>query len=405
MILTTLNTIGELLCLGDFLGAADLLGDEWPGPGVYPDRDGHDDISYARLLMSCAVLTINLGSIRLLNVQDVALDMLTESARLFGTSSEALTPRLWQGVAYFWRGEYHEAKALAQTILDEKAGGLEVEVGALLTQAIAEMGLGRGNESLATLDRVIPLLPGVSPMVQGKYYLNRGIAFRNLERQAEALIAYNKAGQLFEEVKSFRYEGAVVNNLAGIYTDQGRFIKAHVAADRAVSLFRKIRDKAHEAKAWDQIAKIYIKEKRFSLAVKPAQNAVALLADSDHEGWLAEALTTQGIALFRAGAQEGVAALNRAAKISERLGIPAEATYNGLWDAIKQSKEVVTALRPMEEMVIERALDRHKGKVTKAARDLGITHQALEKKIKAFPALQEKRSIPRKRYKTVLARK
>lgn len=395
MITEPLQSVGELVCLGDYLGAADALGHRWLGAGRLPERRGESDEEYGRLVMLCALLTMNLGVSRTERVQETVKDMLTTSIRLMPGQLE---PKLWLGVVYFWTGEYVEAIDLANAILNEQTSDLNVEVGALLTRAISEMSLDQPERSMATLDQAAMLVDGTSPLVRGKFHLNRGVALRNLERTEAALAEYEAAAPLFEEARSARYEGAVLNNMAGIYTDQGKFIKAHVVAERAVSLFRTIRDGSHEAKAWDQIARIYIRERKYSNAVKPARNAVLLLSESGNEGWLAESLTTLGIALAGSGYDESMATLGRASELNAKLGNQSlsKRAARDLWQAIQAGHEVARELtegfRPLEKIVVEHTLEKHNGSITPAAAELEIPRQTLDKRIRAyFPDLLKKK--------------
>lgn len=396
----------ELCCQGDFRGAIELLGDGWPGVAAHPRRGARDDIDYARLLMVCAVISMNVGAMSLRPTQNAAKNMLSQSARLFKDHPEAQSAKLWLGVAYLRCGENHEAIALASTLLAESPN-MEVVFGATMTKAIGEMQLGNVAQCLTTLDDIKSLVDTVPPLVQGKYYLNRGMALRGLDRLDEALAAYELAGEMFQQAGSARYEAAVSNNAARVYSERGEFVKAHVAADRAASLLHKLQDRAHEAKAWDEIARIYLREGNLRLAARASQKAVDLLSGSDHEGWLAEALTTHGVVAARRGVVEALQALQRAAEISERVNNAhqAEIAYSEMWNVVKEGKALIEVLRPVERLLIARALDKHDGSLTLAARSLGIRHQSLDFRIRTyFPDLMTKRKAPVHRRKSIMKR-
>lgn len=395
---------GDLCCKGDFAGAIAALGDWWPGLGVHPQRNGLDDQAYAALLMVCGVISIEVGAISLRPAQNAAKNMLSQSARLFGVHPHAQAARLWLGRAYLRCGENHEAVALAHALLEENTN-VDVVCGATQTKAVAEMQLGDAAKSLSTLDEIDSLVKATPVLVQGKYYLNCGIALRHLGQLDRALDAYVLASDLFLEADCPRYEAAVSNNVASIHMDRAEYAKAHVAADRAASIYQRLKDRAHEAKAWDQIAQNYILQGRFDNAVRAASKAVHLLENSDHEGWLAEALTTQGVALARAGVGDAIRSLTSAAEIGERTGnkFQTDLAYAEMWRIIKEGKALVDLLRPIERILISRALEEHGGSLTLAADSLGLRHQSLDWKIKNyFPELMSKRKTPVKRRKSII---
>jgi tetratricopeptide (TPR) repeat protein len=394
-----------LLRLGDYAGSAKSLGALWPGVGLMPSRNGHGDEFYARLLMTCGFLTIKLGNIGQVKVQAIAKDMLTESARLFGGHPDRQTAWLRLGAVYLLCGEYNEAATLAETLLNTDTD-VEVVFAATLVRAIAEIGLKQAGKSLDSLASVEMLVPVVPTIDQGKFYLNRGVAWRNLSEPNKAIEDYNRALELFEDVKALRWEAATANNLAGVYTDLGQFQRAHTFVERAISLFRQLGDKAHEAKSWDQSARIYLKEEKFNWAERNASTAVAMLV-GDNQTWRAEALVTHGIALSRIGYQRATDDLLEAVRICEHVGSlqQADEARLELWrttrTARKLSESVTEALRPLESSIIERVLAKYDGAITHAASDLGLNRNALQKKI---TQLGLTRKPKRKRHRSIRAR-
>lgn len=377
----------DLLCLADYYGAVDVLGNRWRGIAVLPHRNGCDDVEYARVLMVCGVLTIKLGNASQLAVQGAAKDMATQSIRLFGDDPERLAAHLWLGVIYFECGEYHEAIALADTLL-EKETDIDVVVGATTLKAISFTALGQDEKAFHLLTSIEMLLDVVPALVQGKFYLNRGMAARRLRRTQDAIADYNKASELFESVSALRWEAAAVNNLAGVYTDHHQYMIAHGFAERAISLFQQLGDKAHEGMAWDQNAKVFLAEENFTNAERDARKAVSLLSDGDNQAWHAGVLITHGVALAGMSYQQSVGQLQKAVEICETIGSSKQASeaYSELWKLARQSRKMAHMIDqsaiPIERIVIRYVLAKHEGRITKAASELGIFHNALTRKIR-----------------------
>lgn len=400
------QTTEELCCHGEFAKASESLGASWRGVGVIPEREGRTDAEYANLLMMCGVLTINLGAIEQIHVQESAKDMLTRSAEL-AVGAQKVSARLWLGIAYIHCGEFNEAIALCDSVLADSPNS-EVKFSAVLTQAIAEQRLGHLDKAETLLTSIVPLLSDMTPLLQGKFWLQRGCLARQSGDPERAMDAYYNASIHFQEAPSLRWEAAASNNLAGVYTDLDRFLEAHIAAERAITLWRRIGDKGFEARTWDQIAKIHLKEGNFGKAERDSRRSVELLAESENQYWLAQSLITHGSALSHLATEQARRQLERAAELCEQVGNlhMAREAYTELWKIVTHAKELAAnsrgAVSPVEHLVIEKLLEHHDGKVSTVAKELGIRHQSLDKMISTrFPDLLQKRKQPQVRRKSL----
>lgn len=402
------EAVHDMIALGDFAGAVAALGSQWRGAGVIPLRDGHDTRGYASLLMACGVLTVEFGLMGS-RLQESSKDMLFKSLRLFGDDlAGTQAARAWLGIAYDRCGDFNEALALADSLLQSEDSTLEITVCATKTKAIALEGLGRNQAALDCLSLVSSLVKAVPPLLQGKYYLQRGKILRKLGRLDEALEVYDIAMEVFYSAKSLRYEAAASNNMAGVYLDRNEFTRAHVLTEKAIRLFKSLGDQNHEGMAWDQSAQIYRKEGKYHEAQRTVLKAIALLERGDHADFLAEAYTTYGMTLIDVGSS-AFQSLQKALAIYERQNNPVkrQAVAGIMWDAATKIKNLAkttsVAMRPIEKRMIEQALDQHAGNVTAAARDLGITHRGLSEKIKLrFPDLVAKCQPPKKRKRSIV---
>lgn len=398
----------SLASQGDFQSAIEFLGNRWPGIGVEPARNGESDLDYAQLLLVCGILTVKGGKFTAQS-QAEAKDILSKSARLFGDDSGKYEALFWLATAYSFCGEHKEALSLVEAIVSDQRADINTEFSAGILKGYTEMSLGLVDLAAESFSRIEIFLPAVAPITRGKFYLTRGVFFRQTGRFEEALADYAMASEFFVQAGSLRYEAAAKNNAAGVLTEQGRFEEARGAATEALSVFARLGDQAHEAKAWDQLARIYEREENYPEMVRHADRAVEILSAGDHEGWLAEALITQGVARARLGTSEAMTALRRALEICERQGDAKQAddVTRAMWEIVRRGDEARDSLREgysqIERAVYERLLEKHGERISPAAHEIGYTHQALQRRLKyRFPELLTKRLPPRRRHKTVI---
>lgn len=386
-----------MIALGDFGGAVLALGLEWRGPGIVPARSGHGDSSYASLMMVCGVLTAEFGLMgnRLL---EKSKDMLFKSVRLFGDDLEGVQlAQAWLGTAYDRCGDFNEALALADSVLQNKDSSLSVMVSAAKTKSIALDGLGRPQAALDVLSDMATAVVVLPALIQGKFYLQRGKVLRKLGRLGEALEDYDLAMECFYSAKSPRYEAAASNNIAGVYIDLNEFTRAHILTEKAIRLFKSIGDQNHEGMAWDQVAQIYRKEGKYHEAERASLTAISLLETGDHSDFLAEALTTRGTILIER-CMTAIEPLCKAAEIYRQQNNPVQlqAVNSLIWESVVKIKRLARdtssamykAVRPIEKLIIEQMLEKHRGHVSPAAKELGMSHRVLTEKIRQrFPEL------------------
>jgi tetratricopeptide (TPR) repeat protein len=222
-----------------------------------------------------------------------------------------------------------------------------------------------------------------------------------------------------------------------LFAQLQRFEEAHEHLDRALSIVTKLNDKGSRAQIENSRAQVFLGQGRLEQAEQTAGSAVKFLRAGDQQSNLADALTTQAIALARLQrSSEALAALNEAIGVAAQVGDPetegiasltvieelaatvsisdlrnyygrAESALRHTQNALVKARlgasartvlnaETSTPGAPaessaaaannlsLEEQVlryegelIKRALDTSDGSVTRAARLLGVTHQGL----------------------------
>jgi tetratricopeptide (TPR) repeat protein len=256
-----------------------------------------------------------------------------------------------------------------------------------------------------------------------------------------AIAEFEKADHHFKLAKNSTFRATVKNNVGLILFNLSRYKEAHqyLAEARRISVM--VRDKVRTAQFDDTRAQIFIAERKYKEAEAVARNAVRVLERSGHQCLLADALITQGIALARLKRNDPaqfifqkaievahqVGALNKAGlaaltMIEELDDLSAETLYIAYdraseWLAKSQSQDILarvnTAARrviaksrtefateeaapedPIEALfnkpvdlqgevlkfegrVIQRALAKANGSLTRAASSLSMSYQAL----------------------------
>lgn len=258
---------------------------------------------------------------------------------------------------------------------------------------------------------------------------------------ARILQHYEEADHHFKLARNVVYRADVKNNIGFLLYQLSRFKEAHRFLEQARRLRSSVKDKVGVAQIDDTRAQVFIAEKKFKQAETVARNAVRILEKSGHQCLLADALVTQGIALARAKQTDPaqfifqkaievahqVGALNKAGlaaltMIEELSDLPADTLFAAydrasewlaksqsndlLWRLNAASKtifvklrtesiaEVAVAADPIEALfnkpcelqgevlkfegrVIQRALAKANGSLTRAAASLSMSYQAL----------------------------
>jgi tetratricopeptide (TPR) repeat protein len=193
-----------------------------------------------------------------------------------------------------------------------------------------------------------------------------------------AITEYQEADNQFKLAHNAVYRSDVKNNVGYLLFKMARFHKAHRYLEQARRLRSGVRDKVGTAQIDDTRAQVFIAEKKFKEAEAVARNAVRILEKSGHQCLLADALVTHGIALARLKRAESaqfafqraievahqVGALNKAGiaaltMIEELEELPPEALYAAYdraseWLATSQSQDLLLRLNAVARKVVVR---------------------------------------------------
>lgn len=319
---------------GDYEAAQEALSPFWPEVHERPLLAGLAPAPAAEVLLRAGVLAGLIGGVKqTAGLQERAKDLLSESMTRFA-ALDAL-PQVAEAQSelaycYFRQGAYDDARALlADALAQLTAAQPELRATALLRAAMVEAATARFADAFTLLTAAAPLFAqSASDAKRGRFHTERAIVLQHLgagEQAAEyidrALIEYAAAKFHFEQAGHTRNCARVENNLGCLHFGAGRYEAAHEHLTTARRLFAGLADPLNIAQVDETHARVLLAEGRAAEAVARAQAAVQVLAQSDQQGLLAEALTTAGVALARTGqTQQARETFTQACRVAEQAG-------------------------------------------------------------------------------------
>ncbi|HYV82548.1 MAG TPA: helix-turn-helix domain-containing protein [Pyrinomonadaceae bacterium] len=384
---------------GEYEEAREMLSGLWPRMDQRPRVKGLEPDIAAEVLMRAGVVT---GWIT--NAQEQAKDFLSESLAIFESRkykkkiAEAQTEL---ALCYLRIGEYANASDLLKLALAELTIDNELKAKAILRSGIVKRNASLLNEALLYLTGKAPLFDRInSPLLKGCYHQTLGDVLKDLcesDRPGDyldrAFLEYTAASYHFEKAEHRRYLANVENNLGFLYLKINCCPEAHEHLNRARRILTYLKDRITLAQVDETRARVFLKEKRNEEAEKAARSSVRTLENSDRPSLLAEALKRHGMALARLGHYSpALNAFRRAIDLSQdsftRAADIALTAFQELGDRLAVKEAITTSGRPLNEEIfllehslIKHALENAQGRVTFAARALGMSYQRLTHKL------------------------
>jgi CheY-like chemotaxis protein len=330
--------------VGNYEGARESLRELWGRIGDYPALDELDEATAADVLLRAGVLTGWIGSVKQIeHSQELAKNLINESLRKFEElqhTKKIAEAQTELGYCYWRQGAFDEARIrlkYALGRLDDKDGDLKAI--ALLRLASVEKVTNRLSDALRLLTEAAPLFDtSGNHTIKGRFHNEFGAVLMLISKAEHrqdyvdrAFLEYTAASYHFEQAGNTRYHACVENNLGYLFLTIGKLQEAHQHLDRAQALFTSIKDDVHTSQVDDTRAKVLLAEGRTSDAEKLIKTAVQILDKGGEQSLLAEALTTQGIALARLERhQQAHLTLQRAIEVAYRAGDPESAGQSAL---------------------------------------------------------------------------
>jgi CheY-like chemotaxis protein/tetratricopeptide (TPR) repeat protein len=324
----------QLEKVGKYELAREALVEFWPDRNESPKLNGLDALQQAEVLLRIGAIAGWLGSTdQIAGGQETAKNILTISIELFEqleTADKVSEARGDLALCYYREGSFDEARVQLRTalhILPE--GNDDLEAVLLVRAGIIEERTRRFNDALEFYKRAAPLVERSDDHgLKGSFHFEYGHVLGWLaapeNRQDyldQALIEYAASSFHYEEAGNELALARVELNLGFLFFKVGRYSQAHEHLNLARHLFLKLSDSATAAQVDDTRARTLLAQGHAAEAERIARHAVRVLERGGQQALLAEALTTQGVALARLGNHgRAKAMLERAIEVAETVG-------------------------------------------------------------------------------------
>jgi CheY-like chemotaxis protein/tetratricopeptide (TPR) repeat protein len=387
----------QLEKVGKYELAREALVEFWPDRNESPKLDGLDALLQAEVLLRIGAIAGWLGSTdQIAGGQETAKNILTISIELFEqleTPDKVSEARGDLALCYYREGSFDEARVQLRTALHLlPEGNDDLEAILLVRAGIIEERTRRFNDALEFYKRAAPLVERSDDHgLKGSFHFEYGHVLGWLaapeNRQDyldQALIEYAASSFHYEEAGNELALARVELNLGFLFFKVGRYSQAHEHLNLARHLFLKLRDSATAAQVDDTRARTLLAEGHAVEAERIARHAVRVLERGGQQALLAEALTTQGVALARLGNHgRAKALLERAIEVAETGG-DLEGAGRAQLSIIEEfgdriaAKELITIYRSAIEL-LKRSQDPRTGKrLIKCADSIFETLEHLE---------------------------
>lgn len=323
----------ELKDKGDYTRAQEVMRPLWKGIGERPDVEGLHPSVAAEVLHCAGILTGWIGSRNeTQKANEWAKDLLTESISYYESLQDAIriaAVRAELGYCYWRAGALDEARIVFTEALKRLTTEGNTRANAVFGLSVVEWSASRFVESLGILTQNESLFRKITNhTLKGVYHMQVAMVLRRLvspdNPPAEfkrILHQYNEADRHFTLAGNSVFRAHVKNNIGNIYCDLRRYKEAHAYLDQARRLTTRVKDKVKTAQVDESRAQLFIAQRRFEEAASFAHDAARTFEKSGHQSFLAEALTTHGIALARLGKRERAQlSIQRAIEVAYQAG-------------------------------------------------------------------------------------
>ncbi|MDQ1637765.1 MAG: hypothetical protein QOF62_1104 [Pyrinomonadaceae bacterium] len=302
----------ELKDRGDYEGAQEVMRPLWQ-TGEQPDTTGLYPSVAAEVLLCVGILTGWIGSKNeSKESNEAARDLISESIAYYESTRDVTKVAAGQAeLAYcYWRaGALDEARIMFIQALQRLTIEGNTRANALFGLSVVEWSAARYDDALKLLTDNASLFEKITNhTLKGAYHLQLAMVLRKLatsenkETELQAVLdEYVEADRQFKVARNTAFRAHAKNNIGNALRDMSRFTEAEQYLDHARRLTVSIRDKIKTAQVDESRAQLFIAQDRIAEAEAAARHAARSFEKSGHHFFLAEALTTHGIALARLG--------------------------------------------------------------------------------------------------------
>lgn len=373
--------------------------------------------------------------------QEKAKDLIFEALRRFKAerqASKVSEAKYELSMCYFRLGAYDDARVILDQALEglaEKDSDLKAKI--LIRHTLVEVWTGRYHDAWHILEKASEFFEASSDALKGRWHGQRGLVLRRLataERRPDyadrAIMEFTAAIYHYEQAKHERYCANNFNNLAMLLYQLGRYSEAHANLDRAQAIFERHQDTGNLAQVNETRARVFVAERYYTEANRIISSVIQTFEQGSEYAMLTDALTIQGVVRARLGLHESsLQILRHAMTVAQNSGAYSNAALAALALIEEHGKERLTeaelysvyrradellkdtqdaeeiarlracaqivtrrligvrpsdktfvlpkALHDYEAKFIREALEAEHGRVSRAAKRLGIRHQTL----------------------------
>ena len=318
---------------GDYSGAQEVMRPLWKRVGEHPNLEGLHAPVAAEVLFCAGILTGWIGSKdELKDANEWARDLLTQSITYYESLQDVIRIAAIHaelGYCYWRAGALDEARIWFTEALKKLTTEGNSRANAVFGLSVVEWSASRFQESLRILSENEPLFKKITNhTLKGVYHMQVAMVLRKLaapeKRAAEfrrILNEYDEADHHFRHARNTIFRAHVKNNVGNILCDLLRFKEARECLDYARRLTVSAKDKVKTAQVDESLAQLFIAQAKHTEAEAAAGHAIRTFEKSGHQLFLAEALTTHGIALARLGKTERAQfTIQRAIEVAQQAG-------------------------------------------------------------------------------------
>jgi tetratricopeptide (TPR) repeat protein len=256
-------------------------------------------------------------------------------------------------LAYWRTGEINEAESWVEEALSHELP--ETSDARLYSHVILNLLLlsrKRYEEicsNFAALEQTF--LSSADSFLTGNFYMNFGIATKNLRRIDSSLDSLQSARNFFAASGNTIQVAIVENNLSQLYRSEKRFTEAHDAIDRSTKLFRDIGDRTREGYSLDTKALIYFDAGDYRSALEAVDRGIAILGKSENFAYLTDTIATKAkIQLYLNDFSTATLTLVEAVDLAKvRISEQAALNLIGEFEQALKERQSTRARKPEEE--------------------------------------------------------
>jgi tetratricopeptide (TPR) repeat protein len=468
-VLVRCHLASELIHTGQYESAREALGELWRGVGKRPEVERLEAHAAEVLLQCGVLSGWLGNAQHISGAQERAKDLIFEALRMFqseGQHAKVAEAQFELGMCYFRLGAYDEARVILDEALGGLAAE-EVQLRAriLIRHTLIEIWTGRYHDAWDILEKAREFFAASGDSLKGRWHGQKGLVFQRLaltEQRVDyadrAIVEFTAAIYHFEQAGHERYCGNNLNDLAMLLYQIGRYNEAHESLDRAQEIFKRYEDPGSLAQVNETRTRVYVAEQRYEQADWMISSVIEAFEEGGDYGLLADALALQGLVWARLGAHESsIQILNRAISVAQDSGSFSNAglaaltlieehgetrlTEIKLYRAYRRADELLRETQDIEHInrlracarivtsrllgaklsdhefslqdvvhayearFIAEALEAEQGSISRAAKRLGVSHQALSHTLTTrHRKLLSMRKPPKPRRRSIIRR-